>query len=287
MIAHDVVGDGPRTAVLLHGILGSRQNLLGLAKRVVEADARWSCVLCDLRGHGASHDERPPHTIAACVDDVVAAVSSRGRAVDAVVGHSFGGKVALAIAAAQPAKACVALDAPPGARPGFLVDGGRGEDVARVLATVRAVPTPIASRKALVEQLRGAGLSDGVAQWMTTNLRPVDAGGGAPAAADARGPSVEGGFVWKPDFAVVDALLADFAVVDLWPAIEQTIAARVVLVRGGRSDRWSPDERARVAQAVADGLVDEVVIEGAGHWVHTDAVDDVVRIVVDVLGRAA
>lgn len=266
-LSHDEVGDGPKTVVLVHGILGSGQNLKSLAKRLVEADPRFQAILVDLRGHGESHGLPPPHTVEACAQDVAAVVDGAGRAPDALVGHSFGGKVVLALARARPeVRVVAALDSPPGPRTGFLVKNGRLEEVARVLQVVRAVPMPAPSRRDFAARLQEAGLSHGLAQWMTTNLKPVD-----------------GGFGWKLDFAVVDELLKSYGALDLWPAIEHEIRARVVVVRGGRSDRWAPDERARLQGAVDEGLLDDHVVEGAGHWLHTDAPDAVAALLVDAL----
>ncbi len=271
-IAYDTLGEGSRTLCFLHGILGSRQNGKGFVRRLLDVDPRfsaaWRAVLVDLRGHGDSHGQPPPHTIAACAQDVLSICAP-----DVVIGHSFGGKVALQIArASSSVRLVAALDSPPGPRPGFAADGDAEtlEEVARVIRIVRAQPLPIPGRRELVTALRAAGLSDALAQWMTTNLR--EAGGG--------------GLVWKFDLQVVDELLRSFAVTDLWRAIEQEITGRVVLVRAGRSDRWRGDELARVERAAADGLLDDHTVD-AGHWLHAEAPDAVIAALRPSLGALA
>jgi len=186
------------------------------------------------------------------------------------VGHSWGGKAMLDLALRPPSTSggvdlAVIVDSPPGTRVfGASADGARAgprEEIDRVVAAVAAVPLPVPSRRSLVEQLRAAGLSEPIAQWMTTNLEP------APAA-------VDGGLRWKFQLDAIPAMLADFGARDLWPALRAHAATGelpdVVFVRGGRSDRWSADEQERLRAAVADGVVVDHVLDAAGHWVHAD-----------------
>src|SRR6185437_9643959 len=90
------------------------------AKKLVDAKpGELRAVIVDLRNHGESHgaDLAPPHTVEACADDVTeliaeltdasvrppSAVEARsGRSRVTVVGHSYGGKVALQLARAHP-----------------------------------------------------------------------------------------------------------------------------------------------------------------------------------------
>ena len=79
-------------------------------------------LLVDLRLHGRSEAGTPPHTIAACADDLAALLAEQaaaGRPVRAAVGHSFGGKVVVALRGrgADLAQTWM-LDSSPSARPG-------------------------------------------------------------------------------------------------------------------------------------------------------------------------
>lgn len=54
-------GPHPPTAVLIHGILGSRRNLLSFAKRLSQTFPSWQFLLVDLRCHGQTANmEQPP-----------------------------------------------------------------------------------------------------------------------------------------------------------------------------------------------------------------------------------
>jgi pimeloyl-ACP methyl ester carboxylesterase len=90
-------GEGPTTMLLLHGMGATG----AVWRRVVEVlRPRWNgrVVVCDLPGHGASGslEEYSPPVVAAAVAPAVPA----GRPV-LIVGHSFGGYVALLLAADQ------------------------------------------------------------------------------------------------------------------------------------------------------------------------------------------
>lgn len=251
-LAHDVVGaaDAARVVVFLHGILGSRNNWKSFAQKLVAARPSWRAVLCDLRNHGESHGAPAPHTIDACADDVIETVGVRA---DVVVGHSFGGKVALTLARRAWAAETWVLDCPPGPRSFGGVDHS---EIARVLAAIASVPLPIPSRAALVDTLRGKGLSEPLAKWMTTNLVAIS-------------PAPDAGFRWKFDLAAIPEMLTSFGAMDAWDVVEGG-ATRVVMVRAGGSDRWSADDVARVTRAAARGTVVEHVMANAGHWLHTD-----------------
>lgn len=282
LLAHDVVaGAAARDDVVVfaHGILGSRNNWKSFAQKIVAACPTWTALLVDLRNHGQSRGQTPPHTVASAASDVVALCRHLGVRPRAVVGHSWGGKVMLELALRargdnDGVDLAVIVDAPPGTR----TFGQHREEIDRVVAAVAAVPLPVPSRKVLVEQLRAAGLSEPIAQWMTTNLEPDPS-------------STTGGLRWKFQLDAISAMLEDFGALDLWPALRAHAATGelpdVVFVRGGRSDRWSVDEAERLRAAVDDGVVVDHVLEKAGHWVHTDDPAGLLAIVAPLLDAHA
>lgn len=254
LLAHEILGDGQRTVALAHGILGSGHNLRGLARRLVERLPGWRAITLDLRNHGESRGAPPPHTVAACADDL-ARLSAQLGAFDVVIGHSFGAKVALAWAARaiSPPSQVWLLDAPIGARD-RATDTGGAREIEAVMDAIAALPLPIASRSALVEALRAQGLPEAICQWMTTNLREQGTG-----------------FAWRFDLEAIRQMVESFWQTDLWPALEALAGkTRAFLVRAGRGGRFSDAERARIAGAVARGRLEEFVIPHVGHWLHTE-----------------
>lgn len=268
MLAHDVLGDAaaPRRALLLHGILGSRGNWKGFCRRAMELVPGLACTVADLRGHGQSHGFAAPHTLEACAQDVLALPVHP----HVLIGHSFGGKVALEVARHAPPglEAVVVLDAPPGLR-NFGAGAAGREEIDRVIAAVRGVPMPVASRRALVDALRDAGLSHGIAQWMTTNLLPLEG-------AD--------GLVWTFELDVIEPLLQSFGATDYWSFLEDHEGLpHVHIIRAGRGARFTDADRVHLEALASEGRVKPHVLENAGHWLHTDDPDGLLALLAPIL----
>ncbi len=172
VLAHHLVsaeGREPEAwALVLHGIFGLGANFRSVARKLVERRPEWGMVLVDLRAHGESQGLSPPHDLAAVVRDLDALSAHLGRPVQGLIGHSFGGKVALAYLEQHPGVmklACV-LDSMPGPR------RVTGDDVvSRVLADLEAIPQPIASREAFHAHMTSRGYAKGIVDWLAMNVR--------------------------------------------------------------------------------------------------------------------
>ncbi|MFI9112127.1 alpha/beta fold hydrolase [Streptomyces venezuelae] len=112
-LTHDLAGDGPSTVLLLHSGVCDRRMWDGQFRVLAEAGHR--VVRCDLRGFGDTPVDAP-HTHA---DDVRDLLDHLGAAPAVVVGSSFGGEVALELAARHPGHVS-ALALLGSAMPGFV-----------------------------------------------------------------------------------------------------------------------------------------------------------------------
>ena len=271
IVAHE--GQRPeRWALFLHGILGSGSNWRTFAKRVLAERPSWGAVLVDLRMHGNSQDLQPPHTVAACAEDLFALHAVLPARASAVIGHSFGGKVSLAYAALReqlsvPLEAVVSVDSNPGLRE----DATGSAQIRDVLSALESLPAVIASREAFTAHMKSRCLSSAITAWLMMNLRPAD-----------------GGFALRLNLPAIHEMLADYFARDDWSLIEAPGAAHTTMVIGGRSPAFSAAERERVRSAALahPEHVSMEVIEDAGHWVHVDAPDELHAIVVKALARA-
>jgi esterase len=254
--AHDVFGtshSGP-VALICHGILGSRRNWRGFVRRLGEELPDWRFVLVDHRNHGESVDAPPPHTIEACAEDLEALAAHLDVRPRVVVGHSFGGKVALELAARRPVglEQVWSLDAIPAVVP---VPERATSGPLEVIASMRRVAMPQPTRRAITDSLLSLGLPASIGQWLSTNLRRV-----------------EGGFEWAVDLDAAEAMIDDYFDRDLWPVVEASdpAAPDVEIVRAGRSDRWTAPVLARF-DVLPPGAVGRLhLLPDSGHWVHVD-----------------
>jgi pimeloyl-ACP methyl ester carboxylesterase len=262
----DAAGSARRTVVMLHGIYGRGRNWGAIARLLTARRPELAVALVDLRLHGDSPAFAPPHTLAACAADVRASIDRPEgwpAPADAVVGHSFGGKVALALLAdAQPPALSQiwVVDSTPAA--------GEPEGTAwRMLGIVRALPQRVATRKEAVDGLVAAGITSDVAAWMATNLRRDG-----------------DGLVWGLDWDGMEQLLRDFFARDLWPVVEApSPGVAIHFVKATESSRLSEDACARIeAAGRATGRVHLHRVEG-GHWVHADNPEAVTALLASAL----
>ena len=251
ILAHRIfesdAGQWERTAFILHGIWGSGRNWTSMAKRLVRAYPRWRFITVDLPGHGESRMPPGHWTVARCAEALADLAAHHPPEV--VIGHSFGGKVALAYGerASSTLVSIWVLDSP--------LDTGQtatgNETIRAVSDAINTLPIPAPSRESVVEHFTSRGLEKAVAFWMTTNLRRET-----------------DGFHWRFQPALVEALLHDYARVDGWMMLESLRKRLSIhLVLAGRSTWWRSGAETRLAGM--DGIKVHR-FPNAGHWVHVD-----------------
>lgn len=251
-----------KALLLLHGILGQGTNLRTLARRFIDARPGWVAVLVDLRAHGKSQGVEGADTLVSAADDVAQTAQALGVPVHAVLGHSFGGKVAMLLADRLPGlEHLVVLDSAPGPRRDF-----RGSELTmKVLATIDDAPSLFPSRDAFVAHLGAAGIERGLGQWLAMNL--VREGEG---------------FRLGLSVSRIRSLLASYFDVDCWPLLERLAAGdgpKLHLVIGERSRVFDDADRER-AKALAASPSGRCTVDllPAGHWVHVDDFEGTVRV---------
>ena len=261
MLAHGIEtsrsADPDRYMLFLHGILGTRANWRGIARRFVEARPRWGAILVDLREHGDSLGLSGPHTVRAAAADLTELEGSLALPIGGALGHSFGGKVVLEWLRSRQGQLTEAwtIDSSPSP-----IGADRNTSAtAEVIRTLEALPRQWASRDAFIGAMVEAGQPPPIAKWLAMNLRRTD-----------RGERIFG-----PDLGVIRDLIDDYANADSWDVLEALPKGCTLdLVIGGRSEVFSASDRERVGQlANRNSNISVHVIERAGHWVHVDAAD--------------
>ena len=228
--------------IVMHGLLGSSRNWQAHGKAL----ARWRPVyVLDLRNHGASPwTERMDYPAMAA--DVLALADGLGLERFQLLGHSMGGKVAMAAALEAPERVerVMVADIAPVSYPHHfeeLIDAMRSLDL-------RSIDRRAAGDAALENAVEDAAKR----HFLLQNL-------------DFDG---DGQAFWKPNLAVLAQAVPTLTG---WPACYagEVYEGPALSIRGGSSPYVTEAGEAafrRIMPAVAFETLD-----GAGHWLHADA----------------
>ncbi len=224
--------------VLLHGLFGAAGNWGAVQKRLA---ARHRVLALDLRNHGQSPRD-PAMDYPAMAADVLETMARSGAMRAAVLGHSMGGKVAMALALTRPEAVArlVIADVAPVAYPPAL----RG-----YVAAMRAVPLRSGlSRREADAALAEAVPKPGIRGFLLQNLR---LGQDPPA--------------WRLGLAEIAAAMP---VVEGFPDLAGPYAGPVLVLAGERSDYIGPERHARIRALFPAARF--AMVAGAGHWLHAE-----------------
>jgi pimeloyl-ACP methyl ester carboxylesterase len=239
---------------MLHGIYGRGRNWQTIARAVVEARPEYACWLVDLPHHGDSAAGAHGDTVSGLASDVLDWVRGHGIMLSAILGHSYGGKVALAMADRlrdRPLQIWVIDSTPETKTP--------SGSAWTMLDLIRRLPARFATREEATDALVRGGFSLGVAQWMATNLSRQDEG-----------------FVWKIDFTAMESLLNDFFTTDLWAVVENPAPGHEIhFLKASESSAISDGGVARLEAA---GSQVRVHHRTGGHWIHAESPEIVVEL---------
>jgi pimeloyl-ACP methyl ester carboxylesterase len=248
---------------VLHGIYGAGRNWASIARRLVERRPDWGAVLVDLRLHADSQGFGPPHNLEACAGDL----RKLGRYLDtgpqALIGHSFGGKVALLYArrADDSLRQVWVMDSTPASRS----PAGAAVDMLDFVREHDRFP----DRGTAAAGLVASGFAPSVARWMVTNL--------------VRRGEV---YRWRFDLDGVETMLVDFFRVDAWEVVEHPPAGvELHFVKASESDVLTEEECSRIERTRSEAVYLHRI--AGGHWLNADNPGAVLQRLEDGLPRDA
>jgi pimeloyl-ACP methyl ester carboxylesterase len=259
------MGEQGTWVVFCHGLFGQGKNWTQVAKVVAE---RHRVLLLDMPQHGRS-PWTPDFDYLDAADQVASSLADRvSQEPVAVVGHSMGGKIAMALALLHPGRVerlCVVDVAP--------VAYASAHSFDRYVAAMRGLDLGSLTSRADAEAALGEAVPDPVVRgFLLQNLRrDPDASPGGP------------GWYWQPNLQVIGDRLD---VVTGWPA--ERLADRaayegpVLWVRGDRSDHVGDQHAA--AMATLFPRVRKVTVKGSGHWVHSEQPEAFTSVLTAFLG---
>jgi esterase len=237
MILHAIQsGEGP-PVVLLHGLFGAARNFGALQRALT---ARFRVIALDMRNHGDSPhapDMRYP-TLAA---DVRETLCSLGVERAAVIGHSMGGKTAMALALRSPeivARMLVSDIAPVAYQ----------HDNTSIATALEAIPlSPGLTRQAADAALTRAVPRRDIRAFLLQNLR---------FGAEPR---------WTIGLPEIAAAIPDL---EGWEAEAARYPGPALFVAGADSNYLMHEHRPLIREHFPNARF--VTVKHAGHWVHAD-----------------
>jgi pimeloyl-ACP methyl ester carboxylesterase len=245
------LGAGPPVA-LLHGLFGAAANFGTVQRRLAE---RYRVIALDLRNHGAS-PHAPFMSYPAMAEDVLESLRARGALPCALVGHSMGGKVAMAAALEAPgavSRVLVADIAPVRYPPAFR---------AYVEAMAAIELRPGLTRVAADRMLAATIAAPAIRAFLLQNLR----------------------FGAEPGWRInLDAIAAGLPAIEGWPEIDEApYRGNTVFVAGARSDYIRAEHRPAIRELFPAAVF--ATLKGAGHWLHADNPEGFVALVDAFMG---
>lgn len=254
-------GPGDIAVVLLHGLFGSSVQWHHVAMPLSQGRR---VLVVDLANHGAS-PHRDSMDYPGMADEVRGLIAEQGVGRAHVIGHSMGGKVAMALALLH-AECCASLAvldiAPVRYEDRFtlLLQAVMGIDVSR-----------LESRAEVDEALRESVDAPAMRAMLLQNLQRR-----------------EGRLAWRIHWrGIADSLpqLLDFCVPGLHGAESEQGGVPTLLVRGEHSDYVAGQGLLRMQELFP--LLEVSELPQAGHWLHVDQPAALVQCLQDWLGGHA
>ena len=235
-------GAGP-PLIVLHGLFGSSVNWASMARRLSD---QYRVLCLDLRNHGDS-----PHAAAMGYRDMVADIErfmdDHGLASAVVLGHSLGGKAAMALAIDSPARVgkLIVVDIAPVTYShsyALIVQALRGLDLSRITSRAQA------------DELLAPALPDQrLRQFLLQNLASGDLG-----------------YRWRLNLDAAEQYEAEIKGFPAAPSCEP-YAGKALFIGGALSDYVSPEHYSAIHRWFPLARIN--IIADAGHWVHIEQPD--------------
>jgi esterase len=227
------------TVILLHGLFGMSDNLLGLAKALL---ADFHIVLPDLINHGKSV-HRSTMTYRDMAEDVIGLLNASGIKKASFVGHSMGGKVAMQIASTYPETVnhLIVADIAPVLYP---------ERHNEIIQAMRQVQESAITQRKQAEHILLQFIPDkALIAFFLKNMRRDDNG------------------LWQWCFGL-NEISHSYSDICAAPGFEQAFMGKVLFIKGELSD-YITVEHADIIRKWFPA-VQYKMIQGAGHWLHAE-----------------
>ena len=239
MLAHRVLGEGPRSVLFVHGLFGRGTDLEPFANTLLEGRAR--ALVPDLLAHGESPQLPPNASLSSMADAIVALLDHLGIAQRLpVVAHSMGGRIVLRLHDMYPDRLgpFVLLDTPAGSI------SERRSPLSPFLRALAAAPETAATRAELLAPFEQVMMGDLLRTWVRSRVVETSEGMG-----------------WNFDRQALIDYRNNTLSEELWPVVSQLGADALSVFAPKASVYLRREERTRYAEC---GIQVQSVA-GAGH----------------------
>ena len=246
------IGEG-KPLIILHGLFGSGDNWQSFARNL--AASNFSVYLVDLRNHGHSpHADK--HNYKAMSEDVAEFIEQEKLREPIVLGHSMGGKVGMQLAISYPdiLSKLMVVDMAPYSYPLHHQ---------KIIAALNSVDlNEIHTRSEVEKKLSDRIEDNSTRQFLLKNL------------------------YWKSDNQLdwrfnLSAIEKDIAEVGIASQSEVPIELPVLFVKGEQSN-YIDVEKFESFKIIFPNA-ELIIIKNAGHWVHADNPNDLLKVVLKFL----
>lgn len=245
----DFGGAGKPPLLLLHGLLGSSRNW-----QTVGADlaATYHVLALDLRNHGLSpHDDA--HDYDAMERDLAAWMDAQGMMSATILGHSMGGKAAMAFACRRPGRvdALVVVDIAPKT---YTLDQHDENFAAMNALDLAALKSRQEAEAFLTTRIKDWAMM----KFIATNLERA----------------ADGKFFWRVNLAVLTRELRTMGRTPFGPA--DAFKGPTLFVLGGKSRYVKPEDHAAIHAHFPQAKIE--TIANSGHNPHIEARTEFVEV---------
>ena len=255
-------GESGPAVVILHGLYGSSDNWVTIGRQL---SAQFRVFLPDLRNHGSS-PHFPEHSYGEMAHDLMGFANANAIENVILVGHSMGGKTAMAFALLHPhmVDKLAVLDIAPKSYASFSNYGIATNNHRLILDTLAGLPIAQCQSREEIDQLLEPELKDkGLRQFLLKNVTR----------------DAQNRFAWKLNVpalqAHLDEILDGFSVSGL---NKLSFGKPCVFIRGEKSGYVQDDDVLGIRRMFPKAEL--VTIPSAGHWLHAEQPELVLKTLV-------
>lgn len=247
-LAYRHFGSG-EPVIVLHGLFGQSDNWVTIARRIAE---QFSVYIPDQRNHGLS-PHAPVHSYPALSDDLLEFMEELGLEKTILIGHSMGGKAAMAFALEHPemVEKLVVIDISPRKYPERNIH-------TQIITQMMSINLDSISSRTEAEKILELHIPDArIRMFILKNLYY----------------KMPGKLAWRLNLEAINQSLDQ-----LFDGIQSDSKyyGPCLFIRGGMSDYIIDEDTELIGNLFPKAIIK--TISGASHWIHADAPEELCKL---------